>query len=302
MATIIKTLYEGTITLPDLYTYNTITRVNSKQWRLNGYKFSGVTVSTIKLYFTDKEHVGYAKSFYVILQHNTVTGTSASKTYSSSVSAKRPYIASGITVDDAGRHGYSNTLSVKNKINSAYNFRSGSIDINCPKSSSKTYTINSLLVDVGSTAIYPTEHQVIYTYDGDPLTYEIPQKTVSKIEVNNGSHSGISVDYLDDDWYTTNYFTIGDTKTLPDVYDRNGKWEFEGWYLDSDLTEPAPTSFEVTFDDLKLYTKWKQVQPRVIIGVNGGLKQGEIRIRKGNEIITPWKGYKKINGIWRPIS
>lgn len=300
MATIIKTLYEGTITLPDLYSITTVKKTGTKTWKLSGNKFSGATISSIHLYFVDDGHSGYAKKLYTISKHNTVVGVTVTKTRNTSVGNRRN-ISTGITVNNMDRHGLANTLRVVNKIDSAYNWTSGSQIIYCGEEPT-TFTVNSLTVDVGSTAIYPVEHQVIYTYNGDPLTYEIPKKTVSKIEVNNGSHSGISVDYSDDNWYTTNYFTIGDTKTLPDVYDRNGKWEFKGWYLDSALTEPAPTSFEVTFDDLKLYTKWKQVQPHVTIGIDGGLRQGEIRIREGNRIITPWKGYKKVNGIWRPIS
>lgn len=300
MALNIETLYEGSLELQDLYTISSVTKTAAKRWTVKGYIFTGVIISKIQLYIANEGHSGYARNLYAILQHNTVTGKSNAIKRTASVS-KRNYILVGISVDGATEHSYANTLRTASKIDTAYNWRSGYHTIYCGKEPT-TYTVSSVAINVGSMAMYPASYQTVFSYNGEPITYEIPQKTVSKIEVNNGSHSGISVDYLDDDWNTTNYFTIGDTKTLPDMYDRNGKWEFEGWYLDSDLTEPAPTSFEVAFDDSKLYTKWKQVQPHVTVGIDGGLRQGEIRIRKGNKIITPWKGYKKVNGIWRPIS
>lgn len=300
MQTYTKTLSTDTITLPDIILVYNRTKASSKAYRYTIHTWSGMTITEVKLSYGDLYADGYAYQVNVNLMHPVVRRTSSVSNQQSRLYDLRRnlYILSNVNDEGFTSTGY--RLATTSISSGSWQKRLKTIF--CGEEP-QTFTLSNLILQAGSVERYANTASTIYAYSGDPITIEIPQKTKSKITLDDGGLRDIAPRYYGDwTWTKVNYITIGSQQHLPDGHDLNGKWIFEGWYEDSNFTIPANLNFEVPFEDKTFYSKWKQVQPRVIIGVNGGLKQGEIRIRKENEIITPWKGYKKVNGIWRPIS
>lgn len=291
-----RTLYTGSLTVPDLYAIYGATKKSSTSYSIRLYKHSNLQITEIDLVDAYYGASGYEHEVYAKLTHSASSRSSTSTTYKTRLPNRGIYRSLNINSEPEV---VSSAGTPYNAQITAGTFNTAVFRIPLQMTPS-TYTINSIVIGFGSTATTRLTYSAVYSYSGDPIVIDLPAKTKSKLTLSNSTPSGASVSWPSG-WSSTNYLTIGESYTPGDLTDTNGKYVFTGWYTDSARTTHASFPFTATETDVTLYSGWEEASKSGKIKIGGSWIDGKIKMRVGDAMQVCDRGYVKVDGLWLPI-